>query len=46
MEFKVTLSLHDREFIKRYTADTLANLFEQIQDEFPKAKIITVIGGG
>lgn len=46
MKFKVELLLNSKEFIKVYFADTLTDLFTQIQNEFPKAKIVGIIGGG
>jgi ABC-type molybdate transport system substrate-binding protein len=38
--------MNGREFIKVYFAANLTDLFTQIQDEFPKAKILGIIGCG
>lgn len=46
MSFRVVLDLHGSVFTKPYHADTLGDLFNQIVDEFPKAKILSIIGGG
>ena len=44
--FKAELEMNNRVFIKIYFAIHLTDLFTQIEDEFPKAKILSVIGGG
>ena len=44
--FKVELEMNKRVFIQVYFATHLTDLFNQIADEFPKAKILSVIGGG
>lgn len=46
MRFKVELAMHERVFFKVYFAIHLESLFNQILDEFPKAKILSIIGGG
>lgn len=44
--FKAELEMNNRVFVKIYFAIHLTDLFTQIEDEFPKAKILSVIGGG
>jgi hypothetical protein len=44
--FKVELEMNKRVFTQVYFATHLTDLFNQIADEFPKAKILSVIGGG
>ena len=46
MKFKAELEMHGRVFTHIFFAHNLMELFSSIEDEFPKAKIITIIGGG
>ena len=43
--FKVELSMYKRVFFQRYSCKNLETLFNLILDEYPKAKIISIIGG-
>jgi len=46
VRFKAELQMNDRIFIQIYFAIHLEDLFNQIAEEFPKAKILSIIGGG
>lgn len=43
--FKVELLMNGRIFFERYLANTLQQLSEQIVDNYPTAKVLSIIGG-
>ena len=45
MKFKVELIWKNKTFIHVFRAISLQDLSEQIEDMFPKAKILSAIGG-
>lgn len=44
-KFKVELQIHEMIFIHWFYADNLQELSEEIIDTFPKAKVLSVMGG-
>lgn len=44
--FKAELEMNGRVFTHVFFAETLEQLSRQIMDQFPKAKILSIIGGG
>ena len=46
MKFKIELQLNDRVFKQTFFATNLMDLFNDIAEEYPTAKILSIIGGG
>ena len=46
IKFKVELNMNCRTFTTVIFADTLEQLFNKIADDFPKAEIMSIVGGG
>jgi len=44
MKFKVELLMNERTFYNIYYSANLEDLFNQIIDEYPKAKIVSILG--
>lgn len=46
MRFKVELFMNQMTFVQIFHAATLGDLSNQILNRFPKAKVLSIIGGG